>query len=163
MPSCCRSNSSGRCLNCVYVKASNACTNCMPQRHGNCRNSITNRPNLRNSSGVASQATVLVQPLPSPTPLQQLEIQSGVSLPPFTPTADSRFAWGDVDADTFTHSIIAAYAEVVNWKHNVFSNPLGSIGKAFVSELARLFRAYAEGTALEAVAHRPWYVLPFFS
>ena len=84
MSSCCRWS-----MNCVCVKAGNACTNCMPQRRGNCRNSITNRSDLRDSSAVASQATVPVQPSPSPTPPQQLEIQSGVSLPPFTPTAQS--------------------------------------------------------------------------
>ena len=89
MSSCCRCNGSGSCVNCVCVKAGNACTNCMPQRRGNCRNSITNRSDFRDSSAVASQAMVPVQPSPSPTPPQQLEIQSGVFLPSFTPTAQS--------------------------------------------------------------------------
>ena len=89
MSSCCQCNGSGRCVNCVCVKAGNACTNCMPQRHRNCRNTITNRSDLRDLSAVASQATVPVQPSPSPTPPQQVEIQSGVSLPPFIPMAQS--------------------------------------------------------------------------
>ena len=89
MSSCYRCNGSGRCVNCVCVKAGDACTNCMPQRRGNCRNSITNRSDLRDSSAVVSQATVPVQPSPSPIPQQQLEIQSGVPLPPFTPMAQS--------------------------------------------------------------------------
>ena len=50
------------------------------------------------------------------------------------------------------HSITAAYAEVVNWRRNMFAIPLGNAGKAFVSELARLFKAYAERTVLEVIA-----------
>ena len=48
--------------------------------------------------------------------------------------------------------ISEAYAEVVHWRKNVFSVPFGKVGKIFVSELARLFRAYAEGSSLESVA-----------
>ena len=34
----------------------------------------------------------------------------------------------------------------------MFSVPSGNAGNAFVSELARLFQAYAEGSALESIA-----------
>ena len=50
------------------------------------------------------------------------------------------------------HSITAAYDEAVHWKRNIFSVPSGNAGKSFVSELACLFRAYAEGSALEVIA-----------
>ncbi len=50
------------------------------------------------------------------------------------------------------HSLAAAYAEVVHWKKNLFPVPRGSSGKKFVMELSRLFRGYAEQSALESVA-----------
>ena len=62
------------------------------------------------------------------------------------------FMWGICDAESFTHSLSAAYAEVVHWKKNLFSVPQGNSGKKFVQELSRLFRAYAEQSALESVA-----------
>ena len=33
----------------------------------------------------------------------------------------------------------ALYEEVIHWRRNLFQVPLGASGKAFVSELARLF------------------------
>ena len=62
------------------------------------------------------------------------------------------FVWGDCDAETFSHSVTAAYPEVVKWKPNIFSVPFGNAGKKFVQELSRLLRAYAEGSALESIA-----------
>ena len=60
--------------------------------------------------------------------------------------------WGICDAETFTHSLSAAYAEVVHWRKNVFPVPLGNSGKKFVQELSRLVRAYAEESPLESIA-----------
>ena len=45
-----------------------------------------------------------------------------------------------------------AYSEVVHWRKNTFLAPYGNAGKSFVSELSRLYKAYADGSALEAVA-----------
>ena len=56
--------------------------------------------------------------------------------------------------------IKAAYADVVTCRQNVFNIPSGKNGKAFVSELARLFRSFAEGTALESVALKAAMVMP---
>ena len=50
------------------------------------------------------------------------------------------------------HSVAVAYDEVVHWDRNIFSVPLGKAGKIYVTELARLFKSYAEGSALEAIA-----------
>ena len=41
--------------------------------------------------------------------------------------------------------------EVVRWKTNIFKVPSGKAGKIFVRELARMFNAYAESSALESV------------
>ena len=44
------------------------------------------------------------------------------------------------------------YDVVVQWKRNIFLVPSGKVGKAFVSEITRLVRGYAEATALEGIA-----------
>ena len=41
---------------------------------------------------------------------------------------------------------------MVHWRRNIFDVPTGNSGTAFVLELSRLFRAYAEGSALESIA-----------
>ena len=41
-----------------------------------------------------------------------------------------------------------------------YSSPSGKAGKAFVSELARLFRAYGEGSTLESVALTAVMIMP---
>ena len=51
----------------------------------------------------------------------------------------------------FHQSLDFAYREVVHWRKNCFEVPRGSIGKQFVSELARLFRAVGEGSAFESI------------
>lgn len=57
-------------------------------------------------------------------------------------------------------SLDEAYAEVVHWRRNTFLVPFGNAGKGFVSELSRLFRAYADGSALEAIALKACTVMP---
>ncbi len=54
---------------------------------------------------------------------------------------DPIFIWDSYDADTFTQQITAAYTAVIHW---CFMVPFGNVGKSFVSELAKLYRAYAE-------------------
>lgn len=44
------------------------------------------------------------------------------------------------------------YLEVVHWRKCFFWVPFGQCGKMFVSELARLFRAYGENSSLESIA-----------
>ncbi len=85
-------------------------------------------------------------PGPPPTPI------NAPSLPSPTPMANPSFVWGEHDAETFMHSVTAAYAEVVHWRKNTFPVPYGNAGKKFVSELSTLYRAYAEGSALESIA-----------
>ena len=63
-----------------------------------------------------------------------------------------RFTWGELDSETFTQRLSHAYSTVVHWRRNIFSIPSGNAGTAFVTELSRLFCAYAVGSALESVA-----------
>ena len=72
--------------------------------------------------------------------------------PDFTPISNSMFCWGDAVGSAFSSAVKAAYSEVVHWKRNIFMVPSGAQGKKFTNELSRLFRAYAEASALESVA-----------
>ena len=69
---------------------------------------------------------------------------------PFTPNVD--FQWGDITGKQFCDLITSAYEEVVHWKHNVFMIPFGKAGKAFVKELAKLYQAFADHSALHSIA-----------
>ena len=62
------------------------------------------------------------------------------------------FTWGSCSGEVFCTKINLAYEEVVHWRRNLFQVPSGSTGKAFVSELARLFQAYADSSSLECIA-----------
>ncbi len=59
---------------------------------------------------------------------------------------------GVYDSATNISIISTAYDEVVCWRRNNFPVPTSKAGTAFIPELSGLFRAYAEGTALECVA-----------
>ena len=60
----------------------------------------------------------------------------------------------------FIQAISAAYDEVVHWRHNLFLSPSGKTGKQFTFELAKLFGAYGEGSALESIALKASVVIP---
>ena len=55
-----------------------------------------------------------------------------------------------------------AYEEVVHWRRNLFQVPSGVSGKSFVSELARLFQAYADSSSLESIAMKATTVMQIF-
>ena len=82
----------------------------------------------------AHLSSTQLPPLPSPTPLANPSFGGG----------------GSLDANSFIQFISSAYSEVVHW--DTFIVPYGNAGKKFVNELSTLYRAYAEGTALECVA-----------
>ena len=68
--------------------------------------------------------------------------------------------WGSVDGGTFIDDLNRAYEEVTNWKSNSFKLPQGMQGKNFVSELARLFEAFATRSPLESIALKAATVIP---
>ena len=51
------------------------------------------------------------------------------------------------------------YDEVVHWKMNLFLIPFGSVGKSFITELARLYRAVATSSAQQTSALKASTVL----
>ncbi len=60
----------------------------------------------------------------------------------------------------FNQAVTAAYAEIVHWRQNLFLTPSGKAGKRFTCELAKMFRSYAEGTALEPIALKAAMIMP---
>ena len=81
-------------------------------------------------------------------------------LPTYQVMASPNFTWGSIDGGHFRALIDQAYQEVVHWRKNMFQVPWGTSGKQFMSELARLFQAHAEATALESVAITAAMVMP---
>ena len=83
-----------------------------------------------------------------------------ICLPAFTPMANPTFAWGVHDSATVMKTISSIYNEVVQWRSNIFPVPYENAGKSFVSELSHLFRAYAEGSALECITLKAITIAP---
>lgn len=79
-------------------------------------------------------------------------------LPDYPPKASPNFHWSSLDSAAFSQALDSAYLEVAHWRKNCFDVPRGLVGKQFVSELARLFRAVGEGSALESVALKAIFV-----
>ena len=88
---------------------------------------------------VMSQA----QPTDSMITTVSADLKDSSNLPDYIPVLDAAFTWGTVDAHSFHHALEVTYQEVVHWRNNFFRVP---------HELARLFRAAGEGSALEGVA-----------
>jgi hypothetical protein len=109
---------------------------------------------------VLSTGSPPTQPTPCLSPTLESDQPTISELPLFEPAQNPNFRWGDKDGETFAHSIDLCYKEIVHWRRNLFKVPSGKAGKSFVSELARMFRAFAEGSALECVAMQAAMVMP---
>ena len=82
---------------------------------------------------------------------------TGLSLPPHQSTAST---WGQLQGADFMQVVEAAYSEAVHWRQNLVKIPLGHAGKYSMSELAHLFKSYAEASTLEPVALKAAMLLP---
>ena len=110
------------------------------------------------SSPPASDSSPPIQDTCLPA-LDSCPTQPG-ELPAFVNMAEQNFTWGSCDSKSFSKSLQSAYAEVVHWRPNLFKLPQGKAGKLLVSELARLYLAFATGSVLESVALKAVIVLP---
>ena len=190
MPACCRCNGSGRCTNCCCKKAGRFCINCLPSRKNHCGNqapSEPNRPYSGHSSSAENRTdttddlerttnsppvVTVIDPAEVPTlpPIEdcnEAQIETPIAdptelLPPYTPVCsiDPSFRWGRAEGSAFLLKVDRCYSKVVHWQRNVFSIPSGKAGKDFVSELARLYNAYAEGSQIESFALTAAMILP---
>ena len=86
--------------------------------------------------------------------------ESVPGLPTFLTLSAPNFVWGNSDAEAFSSALRDAQQECNNWRKNLFHIPFGAAGKSFVCEQARLYKAYAAGTALESVALGAAMVMP---
>ena len=151
-----RPRTDGRCENEVAAEVSSL-SGASPHNHPTASH-LTRTPLPDQSGHLLSFSSVDDSAPGSNIPIPALD-EPLVVLPSFTSVAEPTFSWGQVDADSFSHSLDASYAEIVHWRKNCFKVPAGNSGKSFVSEVARLFRAFAEKSALESVALKAVTVL----
>ena len=98
--------------------------------------------------------------LESPAAYELNDEHTETPLPPFVSSSEPIFSWGDMDGETFSCALNRIYNEIIHWKRNLFKVPSGKAGTAFVRELSRMFRAYADRSALESVALKAAMVMP---
>ena len=70
--------------------------------------------------------------------------------PSFEPCTN--FLWNDISGEEVCKFLMSAYEEIIHWKPNIFLIPYGKTGRSFVQELARLYQAFAEDSALSSIA-----------
>ena len=169
---CCRCNRNGRCRNCACCKGHRRCVSCLPGRLGRCENYGASSANDSEDDSAVSENDDSV--FEDASPGSGCESQSnyfvsvGVAdappsssfLPSFNMMCAPNFRWGDVPGESFVHSVTCCYDEVVHWRKVLFRIPLAKCGRAFVAEQARLFRAYATGSALESIALKAAMIMP---
>ncbi len=166
---CCLCCSTGKCVRCSCVNGKTPCTNCIPGQSGRC----SNRPTTDQSSDLLP-ATPAPNSQPSPptllvpSPSSPSIISTSLQQPPFispdipdpSPIIEPNFVWGTLDSINFSSSLDAIYDTVVHWKPNLFRVPHGNIGKQFVSELAKMYTAFATSSAMESIAMKATTVIP---
>ena len=88
------------------------------------------------------------------------------ALPTFVPCSSdwSSTVWssepGAVDVPSVVDSVNAAYGEAVHWRQNLFTVPYGQEGKAFITELTRLVKAFSDRSSLEGIAIKASMLFP---
>ena len=153
------------------------CTNCTPSRNGRCENRApSTRTTCTRSDTIQSPTQQDLGPLTAeeaessqtatdsqltpefplvmsdsaPDDLNPNHVANSVRQHVQLPMPD--FQWGERDGSSFCNLISSAYSEVVHWRRNVFMVPSGKTGKSFIRELATLYQAYSDASALECIA-----------
>ena len=170
---CCRCNRSGKCIGCFCVKSSKKCSSCLPGKFGNCGNrdlggptsevtlsTSDNSVNTARSIGGTSSQTSNEVSFDDDENDSQTRDGTSHPLPAFEPSQKANFKWGERPTEEVLTVINNTYDEIGHWKRNLFKVPSGRHGKSFVVELARLFQAYADQSALETVALKAAMILP---
>ena len=89
-----------------------------------------------------------------------LDTEYKLTLSQFSPMASPVFTWGACSSEYIIDALNTTYAEAVHWKMNYFKIPYGNVGKSFVSELSRLFNAFAGGSAMESIVLKGVTLMP---
>ena len=182
MTCCCRYNRTGRCHNCSCVKKGLQCQGCLPQRLGNCTNATLTQPSNLMPTTATSPPSYSAPNIASTSPPSQNSTPEVITvehdttqsnsiddnseespvteLPPCVSMAKPAFSWGLLSSEEFTQSLNSAYSEAIHWKPNYFKIPYGNVGKAFTSELAKLYEAYGLSSAMEPIALKAATLMP---
>ena len=145
------------------------CSNCQPGSLSKCTNGSSQNgsiPDANSNNDMSSNGDDLSNAPNDPIPAEDTSSRLFVTTDPVLsettcPTAaeNTPFLWGSLDGDEFKRKIEEIYEVVVCWKRNLFLIPSGHSGKAFVDEVARLFKCYAECDALESIALKACMVM----
>ena len=177
---CCKCNRTGSCKGCACVKAGNLCTNCLPSKLGSCVNRPpdSSRPQQPSTALTPINAPQMADPPLDDAPARPISsARTNLPLHPHDPPTNTdydpnttlpspelvsmqRFTWGNHSAIDFTNTLEATYSEVVHWRRNCFTVPLGKAGREFVAELSRLYLVFASASALESIALKTALILP---
>ena len=126
------------------------CDQCNVWFHGDCVGIISAGEKRR----AAKDDRQFVCPRCTPSVSSRVDIDCCPSSPtafyPSTPCTG--FQWGDKDGDTSCQLMRDVYETVVHWRRNSFLILSFKAGKGFVKELARLYQAYADNSALHSIA-----------
>ena len=147
------------------------CPDCLPKRLESCQNiatepqayTVENQPDQAyfypsESEAIENTTTLCSREGTVSSPVDNV---STPELPSFAPTNPyNQFKWGEIDGEKIAADIDSIYTQIVHWKHNLFKVPSGKYGKVFVQELACLFNAYGEATAIEGVALKAAMIFP---
>ena len=128
------------------------CDSCNEWFHGDC---VGFTPGVGQQMDNNAKEFICPNCTPYATSVSSHNIVSDSSLPPSvfypsTPCVD--FQWGDRNGETFCKLMRDAFETVVHWRRNSFLVSSGKAGKNFVLEIARLYQAYADGSALHSIA-----------
>ena len=82
------------------------------------------------------------------------------TLPEPSCVSSPAFLWGDRPGYEILSLLEAIYAEVVHWRGNVFTVPLGASGKRFAVETTRLADTFADGGAHDSIAILAMMIMP---
>ena len=162
MSACCPCNRRGRCVNCRCVKRRSKCSNCIPAKNGSCQNLTNIEVNDRSTKENLSEPSDEEESTGNEANDNSSEGSSSDAyasdlfsnlLPNFNQTPNDTFKWNEeIDSERFRKALDSAYHEVIRWKRNIFMVPSGKVGDSFVREMARMFAAYGESTALEPIS-----------
>ena len=139
---------------------SECCTHTTPVHPLSQNENCTHPPPIHPSS----QKECCTRP-PSIHPSSQNErcndFNDAFNLPPY-PSANpcNQFTWGENSGEKIAADIDYVYSQIVHWRQNVFKIPSDKQGKVFVQEMARLFNAYGEASAMEGVAMKAAMIFP---
>ena len=116
-------------------------------RQSMCRSVVDSDSSAASDPAGAAQGSLPVPPtLPELPPVQQCSAPA--------------FFWGELSGEFVLQTLQTVYHEAVHWLPNIFTIPLGAVGKRFVDEVTRLLRGFAEGSALESVSFWAVMVMP---